>query len=64
MAKVFVINLLVPDDEDTTQVMGVAATRDLAEKRIVKLKEAFVSDDDEESYTPEYEIEEHNLIES
>lgn len=70
MAKVFIVNLLCPDDEDTTQVVGVATTRALAEARIKELQdennELFDHDNDDDppdSESPEYDIEEHDLIE-
>jgi hypothetical protein len=65
MAKVYVVNMLCPDDsDDTTQVVGVCATRERAERRITELEDELkeLHDGDDTLELPEYSIEEHDLI--
>ena len=67
MAKVYVVNMLCPDasfDEDATEIVGVCATRERAERRITELEDELkeLHDGDDTLELPEYSIEEHDLI--
>jgi hypothetical protein len=39
MSKVYIVNMLCPDDEDTTQIVGVYAHKQAAQEAVTELAE-------------------------
>ena len=66
--KVYVVSWHVPDDEDTTQVVGVCTSKDLADKKIsdhkAEMAEMFDNADPGaiDLLPDSYSIEEHDLV--